>query len=339
MALFSRRPKRQPDEPAETPQVETPGTTADVTPEGTDAAASVGISVSAFRGLGTPDPAPAPAAAARPTGPDAAAATQRPAETIPGLRDNVLLRESLARLPEKPTPEQVLDLARQVLQGHLFLRVKGDARALIAEGKELPLAIANAGDRQYAIAYSSGAGLAASVRADGDADTSAMGQPAMVVLRHVLASTTAGLVIDPASAPARIVLPRPLIERMLAAVDEKLAIKTLLADERTDATPAAVADAMTRAPMWVAVNRSEDGAPVGIAEGRAPDGSRYVEVYSHPLEVVATGRGDQAAPLTAPQLAAMLAADESLAGAIIDPRGPWIRLSRGDLAPVLALAP
>ena len=374
MALFSRRPKRRSSEPEATsapqatPDVEpvkaappepgdgtarADGTAPTAPADGTaPAGPAVSISVSSFRGLGststapgTVAPAATPGAANEPNAlppdvvPDTVATQTRPVETIRGLRDNVLLRDSLAALPDKPTPEQVLDLARQVLQGHLFLRVKGDARALIAQGKGLPLAVATAGDRQFAIAYSSGSGLAASIRADGDGDTSAMGQPAMVVLRHVLDGTTAGLIIDPASAPARIVLPRPLIERMLGTVDEKLAIKTLLADERTDETAAAVADALTRAPLWVAVNRAEDGTPRGVAESRAANGSRFLELYSHPLEVMAMGRGDQAAPLTGPQLASALAADAGLTGVILDPRGPWLRLTREELAPVLALAP
>ena len=62
-------------------------------------------------------------------------------ETVPGLRDNVLLREALAALPATPDAADLLDVARQLLQGHLFLRVKGDARALLAEGKDLPLGV------------------------------------------------------------------------------------------------------------------------------------------------------------------------------------------------------
>lgn len=327
MALFSRRPQPAPDEPNEPAQ---PAESAPPTePEPT---ASVGISVSSFQGLGVgqaPTAAPAPA--------PAEPATPPPLETVPGLRDNVVLRESLQALPENPNPQQLLDLARQVLQGHLFLRVKGDVRALIAEGKDLPLAVAAIGDRRFALAYSSGSALQASIRADGDTTTSAVGQPAITVLRHVRDGELEGLIIDPASAPARAILPRALIERMLAAGDEKLAIKTLLSQGRTDDTPAAVADAMTRAPMWVAVNNPVEGAAAGIAESRGQDGTRFLELFTHPLEVVAMGRGDRAAPITAEQLAAALRADAGLSGVLVDPRGPWIRLDRTELAPVLAL--
>ncbi|TQJ29616.1 SseB family protein [Microbacterium sp. SLBN-146] len=337
MALFSRRPKKSdalptdvdPDEgrPGESEAVEAASV------DTGDAAASVGISMSSFQGLGvaaTPVQA-LPAEDRRP-------AAERVVETVPGLRDNVLLREALGRLPEKPSPSELLDLARSVLQGHLFLRVKGDARALLADGKGLPLAVANIGDKTFALAYSSGAALNASIRSDGDTATSAVGQPSIAVLRHVLETSATGLIIDPASAPARAILPRALIERMLAAIDDTLTVKTLLAAERTDGTAASIADALTRVPVWLAVNTPSEGAQPGIAQGRAADGSRFLEIYTHPLEVVAMGRDDRPAPVTSAQLAAALRQDEGLSGVIIDPRGPWIRLSRDDLAPVLALA-
>ena len=198
------------------------------------------------------------------------------------------------------------------------------------------LAMVKVGDRSFALAYSSGAALQASVRADGDADTSALGQPMLSVIKHVLAGPYEGLVLDQSSAPARAVLPKDLLKRLLEKVDERLAIKTLLAAERTPETATAVAQALTEAPLWVAVGKLDDGRP-GIAEGRAEDGSRYLEVYSHPIEVAVMGRGDQAAPVTAAQLAAALG-DGGLSGVVVDPAGPWIRLSRDDLAPVFASA-
>ncbi|MDN3495831.1 SseB family protein [Planococcus sp. APC 4015] len=328
MALFSRRPQPTPDEPDAPSEPVTPDVPVAEPPA--EATASVGISVSSFQGLGSgpAQAAPAPAAPAAPP----------VLETVPGLRDNVVLREALAGMPENPSPQQLLDLSRQVLQGHLFLRVKGDARALIAEGKELPLAVAAIGDRRFALAYSSGAALQASIRADGDATTSALGQPSITVLRHVRDGALEGLIIDPASAPARAILPRALIERMLSAGDETLAVKTLLSQGRTEAIPAAVADALTRAPLWVAVNNPVEGAPAGIAESRSQDGGRYLELFTHPLEIAAMARADRAAPITGAQLATALRADPGISGVLIDPRGPWIRLNREELAPVLALA-
>jgi hypothetical protein len=344
MALFSRRPKGMPpgsaaDEPdTVAPPVEAapegaaePDADAEETlsaqPEEAPAAASVDISVSSYRGLGAHTPAR--------TAPAAVPTVSR-TETVPGVRDNVLVREALARLPESPAPQDILDVARQLLQGHLFLRVKGDAQTLLSEGKQVPLAMATVGDRNFALAYSSGAALQASVRADGDLDTSAMGQTVVTVLRHVVAGPYEGLILDHASAPARAVFPRALLEKLLENFDEALTVKTLLAAERTPATAGQIADALTRVPLWVAVGRGEDGKP-GIAEGRNPDGSRMLEIYSHPLEVAAMRRADRAAPLTGGQLGVALRGNEELSGVIIDPRGPWIRLSREDLAPVIAL--
>lgn len=330
MALFSRRPKNSRDESAaKSPTVEaaSPAETAPESPE-----VAVDISVSSFRGLGA-ESEPVSRPARQPAPAEAPPRT----ETVPGLRDNVLVREALAVLPDSPSALDLLNVARQLLQGHLFLRVKGDARSLLADGKALPLAIASVADRSFALAYSSGAALQASVRVDGDVDTSAMGQPVLLVIRHVLAGPYAGLIVDHASAPARAILPRPLLEKLVEKLDEALTVKTLLAEERTPATPAAVVDALTRVPLWVAVGRGE-GDRLGIAEGRDADGSRFLEVYSHPLEVAAMGRPDQPAPLTGAQLAVALRGDEALAGIVVDPRGPWIRLTREQLAPVIALA-
>jgi hypothetical protein len=323
-----------------------PGATAE-----TDAAASVSISVSSFGGLGV---APAPAQPAAPREPQAGETVPpgpkprlgarewmrtapEPTETLPGLRDNVLLRAALGRVGDGPASQALLDVARQLLQGHVFLRVKGDARTLLAEGKGLPLAVANSGERTFALVYSSGAALQASLKADGDADTSAMGQPVLTVLRHVFASSYDGIIIDPASAPSRAVLPKELLQRAVDQADPQLTVKTLLAAERTDDVARQVALALTHVPLWVAVGKAEGGVP-GLAESRGADGSRFIEVYSHPLEVAVMGRSDNAAPITGAQLGRALRSDASITGLVVDPAGPWIRLTRDDLAPVLALA-
>lgn len=353
MALFSRRPKSSPEQkgkdaapdagvdatpveasvPAESSEVSAAAAESTTDQDAAAAAASVPISVSSFGGLGAAGPKQQPRRTAR-----AATKVAPPeTETVPGLRDNVLVREALARLADGTAPQAILDVARQTLQGHLFLRVKGDARALLSEGKALPLAMVKVGDRSFALAYSSGAALQASVKADGDVDTSAMGQPVLAVIRHVLAGPYDGLIIDQSSAPARAVLPKELLEKIVEKIDDHLTVKTLLAGERTPATAAAVADALTRVPLWVAVGKVADGRP-GLAEGRSEEGERYLEVYSHPLEVAVMGRGDHAAPLTSAQLARALDGDTGLSGVIVDPAGPWIRLSRDDLAPLFAQA-
>ena len=342
MALFSRR-KKTDDLETEVASVEPVSPPVEVD-ESTDAAASVSISVSSYQGLGAQS-APAPPVDAPVEAPTEAPAVRAPraaeappaTETIPGLRDNVVLREALAALPAQPESADLLEVARQMMQGHLFLRVKGDARSLLAEGKDLPLGVAQVGGKQFVLAYSSGAALRQSIQADRDADTSAMGQPVLAVLRYALAGTYSGLIIDNSSAPARAVLPRELLEKLVEQADPSLEVKTLLSGDRTAATASAVGEALSRVKFWVAVNRSPEGR-FGVAEARTDDGARLIEVYSHPLEVASLRRGDQAAPMTAAQLAAALRTDEGLGGVIVDPGGPWIRLTREDLAPVLALS-
>jgi hypothetical protein len=348
MALFSRRKKADDDADAAAAEPVTHPEPAESSRDAAlDAAASVAISVSSYQGLGAPaipaasvdaQSAPVePPAVVRPVRAPRAAEPPAATETIPGLRDNVVLREALAALPASPESEDLLEVARQLLQGHLFLRVKGDARALLAEGKDLPLGVAEVKGRQFVLAYSSGAALRDSIQADRDTDTSAMGQPVLTVLRYALAGTYAGFIIDNSSAPARAVLPRELLEKLVDQADPSLRLKSLLSGDRTDATASEIADALTQVKFWVAVNRSPEGR-FGVAEARTEDGARLIELYSHPLEVASLRRGDQAAPMTAAQLATALRTDEGIGGVIVDSGGPWIRLSRDDLAALLALA-
>ena len=335
MALFSRR--KNSDRPA-TSEAPAEAGTADVpappAPPVSDPAASVGISLSTFQGVGASQPA-APVPDPRPRARAVPAEAPSPNESLPGVYDNVLLRDALAALPDPPTPTALMNVARQLLQGHLYLRVKGDARALLAEGRGLPLAVTRRGEKQHVLVYSSGTALQASVKADGDTDTSAMAQPVLTVLRHVLDGPYEGIVIDPSSGPARAVLPKPLLQRAVDEAHATLVIKTLLATPRTDETAPAVAAALAEAPLWIAVRRTEEGGPVGIAESRTADGDRYLEVFSHPLEVLSLGRGDQALPVTADQLGKALAADAGLTGVLVDPGGPWIRVPRSELAALL----
>lgn len=371
MALFSRRKKSDSDdvasgdasisrpdtaiEPGEQPvdpagpsdaAPATPTDTAgdDAAPASAEATPTVGISMSSFRGVGaapeTAAEASAPPVAARPSArqPGEMVAPEAP-ETMPGLRDNVLLANALAEITGVAEPAQLLNVARQLLQGHVFLRVKGDARALMAEGKDLPLAVANNGDEQLVIGYSGGTALRASVEADGDRDTSAMAQPVLALLRHIIDGPYGGVVLNPAAAEGRAVLPKALLERMVAEVDPQLRIKTALCEARTESTASTVVDAIVAdAPMWIAVNQTEEGGPMGVAESRSATGERFLEVFSHPLELLALGRGDQPLPIRTAQLSKALATDDGLTGILIDPAGPWIRLGRDELAPVIALA-
>jgi len=349
MALFSRRKNSDSDdvsadrpegviEPGEQPVAPAPAESEAPVPQ-------VTISTSSFRGVGAPaDAAPVtdstPPVAARPSarqpGPMEAPA---PRESIPGVQDNVLLAMALAEITGSAEPPQLLNVARQLLQGHVFLRVKGDARALVAEGKDLPLAIATRGEEQLVLAYSSGQALSQAVEADGDRDTSAMGQPVMAMINHALSGPVAGVVLDHSSGDARAVLPTALLERMVSEADPELRIKTALSEPRTDATASTVVEAiLAGAPLWIAVAQPEEGGPVGVAESRTATGERFLEVFSHPLELLALGRGDQAVPLQKEQLAKAIVGDDGLTGLLVDPAGPWIRVSRDDLGGLLALA-
>ena len=358
MALFSRRKNsdsgdvsaHRPEgviDPGEQP-VDPSGPDDATVSDSTDAEAAsvpnVTISTSSFRGVGAVDATPAadaaPPVAARPSarqpGPMEA---PEGFESIPGLRDNALLATALGEISGQAEAAQLLNVARQLLQGHVFLRVKGDARALLAEGKDLPLAIATRGEEQLVLAYSSGQALTQSVQADGDRDTSAMGQPVMALLRHVLGGPYAGVVLDHASGDARAVLPTALLERMVSEADPDLRIKTALSEKRTESTASTVVDAiLAGAPLWIAVNQAAEDGRVGVAESRTATGERYLEVFSHPLELLALGRGDQPVPLRIEQLAKAIAGDDGLTGLLVDPAGPWIRLNRDDLAGVLELA-
>ena len=83
------------------------------------------------------------------------------------------------------------------------------------------------------------------------------------------------------------------------------------------------------------LGRQRRGSPAHFDQ--SPDGSRLLEIYSHPLEVAAMRREDRAAPLTSAQLGVALRGNEELSGVIVDPRGPWIKLTREELAPVISL--
>lgn len=305
--------------------------------QGSDASSSaeptphVPISVSTFGSSENPAP---PAVVAH--APAAESAPQN-AEVVPGLHDNVLLRDALAALPPQAQPSQIMNVARQLLQGHAFLRVRGDARELLAAGEGLPMAVATHNDEQYVLVYSSGLALQAAVRADGDSGTSAIAQPVPMLLQQVVDGPFAGIAIDQASTPASVILPTALLEKALAELDPDLTVKTLLAGPRTAETSIAVAAALTTAPLWIAARRGDDGQ-FGIAEVRTEDGERLLELFSHPLELVTLGRGDQPLKIAAEQLARALRGDEGLTGVVVDPAGPWIRLSRDELGPVIAIA-
>lgn len=361
MALFSRRKKSADDVvPAsvvESEAVEAEAAEAEV-PVEVEPAPTIGISVQAFRGVGAqagpevsltePERAPvaaAPAAPAQPVVqeerrlPLAPALPPEQTETVAGMKDNVLLRESLTQIEAGASNEQLLGVLRQALQGHLYIRVNGDARAQIAEGKPLAVAVVRDGDRQFMLAFSSAAAVRDSVQLEKDPSaTSAVAQPVTSVMQQVVAGDFAGLIVDNASAPHRVVFPTELLEKTLEQGDVEMTVKTLISHPREQDTAVKVGQALAAKRMWVAVNDGTGGAPVGIAEAQTPDGKRFLQLFSHPLEVLALGRGDRPLPFEPTQLAKVLSGHREMAGVIVDPAGPTLIIEREALAPVLVLA-
>lgn len=339
--------------------------TSEAAPEHPDAAnasagdaPSVNISMTSFQGLGSTggeaapaqpaqerEPAPTEQPAARPPLPGAPAAPPTQVETVPGLRDNALVRDALAALPEKPTGAQVMGVIRQMLQGHLYLRVQGDARKTLSEGGQVTFGVAKAGDKDYMMVFSSGAALRDAVKADGDTQTSAVAQPTPALVRHLLSGTFAGIIVDNYSNQRRAVLPREIVEKAFDQADSELRLKSLLAQPRDADTPGKISEVLAqKPPVWVAVGEVNNDAEeseqkkFGIAEARLADGTRLLQVFSHPLEVVALGRPEKAMPLAVDKIAKMLKDHPQLGGLLIDPAGPLMTLTRDELAPVIAIA-
>jgi hypothetical protein len=362
------------DEPTGEPTDASGEASSDASHEASESAVeapNVGISVQAFRGVGAeagpavslPDaadesavqttaPQTAPSQSRAAASPEAAAAAPAerrlplaPAlppeqtETVPGMRDNVLLREALKEVEKGATNEQLLGVLRQALQGHLFIRVNGDARAQISEGKPLAVAVVRDEERQFMLAFSSAVAVRDSVQLEPDpAATSAVAQPATAVMQQVVAGDFAGLIIDNASAPHRVVFPTELLQKTLDQADPEMTVKSIVAAPREQDSAAKVGDALTRTRMWVAVNGGNADGQVGIAEAQTTDGKRYLQLFSHPLEVLALGRGDRPLPFEPSQLAKVLTGHEDMAGVVIDPAGPTLIVEREALVPVIELA-
>lgn len=381
MGLFSRRKKQDDDvTPESAPAaaevgsdaetgVSAPGSASASEPSGDAAAPVVNVSVQAFRGLGSPSgPAVAPPAETPEAGHDlidpvedetpiAPAQAQAPSgrpplplapvdppeqtESIPGMPDNALLRDALAQLGDDASQAELLGVLRQSLQGHLFLRVSGDAGEQIKEGKPLAIAVVNDGESSFMLAFSSAAAVRDSVQ-QGDedpAETSAVVQPVQAVYQNVIDGPFAGLIIDNASEPHRVVFPSEILQKALEEADPTFAVKTLLAAPREADSEARVAEALTTARLWVAVSDVDGDGQYGVAEAHTTDGSRYLQLFSHPLEVIALGRGDQPLPFTAEQIGGVLVQQPGMSGVLVDAAGPAIAVSREALAPVIALAP
>ena len=365
MGIFSRR-KSQDD--LVTPESAPAEKAAPV--ESDDAAPVVNVSVQAFRGLGTPagpeveapaeTPEPghdlidpivdeSPVAQASPGGipsgrpplPLAPADPPAQTESIPGMPDNVLLREALAMLGDDPSQAELLGVLRQSLQGNLFLRVHGDAGEQIKAGKPLSVAVVNDGENSFMLAFSAASAVRDSVQQSEEdpSETSAVVQPVQAVYQQVIDGPFAGLIIDNASGAHRVVFPVEVLQKALEEADPTFAIKALLAAPRDADSEARVAEALTTARVWVAVSAADGDGQFGVAEAHTADGERYLQLFSHPLEVIALGRGDQPLPFSAEQIGTVLAQNPEMTGVLVDAAGPAMAVHRDALGAVIALAP
>ena len=365
MALFSRRNKTDDAVAEPTPLTDPPeADDAPAAEEDVEQVPQIGISVQAFRGVGAnagpevalPDPDAPQEASARPaptkptppatpiapekrTLPLAPAMPPEQTETVPGMKDNVLLRNALAEIGEGASNEQLIGVLRQMMQGHLYLRVHGDARAQISEGKPLSIAVVRDGERTFMLAFSSAVAVRDSVQRETEPTaTSAVAQPVTAVLQQVVSGEFAGIILDNASGANRAVFPTSVLAKALEQADEGMTLKRLIAAPREQGTARTVGEALAKTQAWVAVNDGSGNGQVGIAEAQTPDGKRFLQLFSHPLEVVALGRGDKPLPFPPEQLAKVLSSHSALAGVILDPAGPSIIVERDALAPVLVLA-
>lgn len=341
MALFSRGKKTYepssdaPEAVDEVIDAAEAGETADAPQQ---PAPNISISVGSFQGLGAPTGVLGGAAAQQPD-PEAAPPQQlalplsppNPPENTPsveGYVDNVLLRETLARLNEEATGGELVGVLRNMLQGPLYVRVPADSQEAIKQGLPVPVGVArNEAGENYLLVFSSAGALFDSIKLLPEPENAAgMAQPAFTVLGQVVEGEYAGVVVDNDSAPHRAVFPKELIARALSEGDPHFKVKTLLTQTRSAEVAAQVAFALTDTPIWVAVGQVDGGS--GIAEANLTNGKRYVQLFSHPIEVAAMGRGEQPAQLTPGKLRRVLEVADHTDGVLIDPAGPSMLVPR-----------
>ena len=263
-------------------------------------AASVGISVSSYRGLGAqsapaaPVDAPAEAASRRPPAVRAPrAGTRRPPRPrrSPGSATTCCCARRSPRCRRRPTRAGPARGRAAADAGPPVPAREGRCARAAGRGQGAAARRRAASDgKQFVLAYSSGAALQASIQADGETDTSAMGQPVLAVIRYVLAGPYAGMVIDNSSAPARAVLPRELLEKLVEQADASLDGQDAARGRAHRRPRQPPSPKRSRAcTFWVAVNRSPARARFGVAEARTDDGARLHRA------VLASARGRVAA--------------------------------------------
>jgi len=328
MGLFSKRNASDARSAAVEAETSAPEDEVDPPAEAPETVPQVSISVTTVNAAArTPEapvsvPAAAPAPAPAPVEPDS----------------NVDLAQALTALAEGGDERAMMHVLRQSIQGKLLLSTSldGVSEEDKAAGR-VPLGVHRDPDGAvYLLAFTSPRELEKTRTAEGP--VSGVAVDAVWALRQATGDGYAGIVLNPADGKASAVVPKTLIVRLFGDGRNNDAAKQALAQPRE-------ADALQRLVAALAAHGGfvagraevdEDGnrKTVGIAETRLGE-RRLLEVFTSPIEIAALGRGDDAYPVTAAELAAALRSDEGITGIIVNPAAPWLDVDRAQLAPLL----
>lgn len=331
MALFSKR--NAPDARSEAAEAAPSVSDAETAPEPAEAVPHVPISVTTVSSAArTPD---APVSVA------AAPAAPADAPGLPAEPDaNVDLAQALKALAEGADERAMLHVLRQSIQGKLLLSTSldGVSEKDKAAGR-VPLGVHRDPEGAvYLLAFTSRMELEKTRTAEGP--VTGVSVSAVWALRQADGEGYAGIVLNPADGTASAVVPKTLIARLLGDGRNNDLAKDALSQPREADALQRLVEALAAHGGFVAgrAEVDEDGnrKSVGIAETRLGD-RRMLEVFTAPIEIAALGRGDDAYPVTAAELAAALRSDEGITGIIVNPAAPWLDVDRAQLGPLLAV--
>lgn len=300
----------------------------------------VSISVSAV-GASPFIPGAVGAAAAAPASePEAPAEPAEPEAPAAGPETNLDLGEALLGLPGEEGGRAMLHVLRQALQGKLLLSTNLDGVSAEDQAAgRIPLGVHRDEDGDiYLLAYTSGVALER--MRSGDEPLHGISVPSLWALGQARTDDYAGIILDPSAGDASAVIPKELINRMFGDGRNNDAAKQALAQPREAGAEQRIVEALAERGGFVAgrADVDENGVrtSVGVAETRMGD-RRMLEVFTSPLEIAALGRGDDAYPVTAAELAGALRSDEGISGIIVNPAAPWIDLDREQLTLLLSV--
>jgi hypothetical protein len=329
MALFSKRNASDARSAAAEAATSAREVEEDTTPAVAESVPHVPISVTTVSSAARTPEAPVSV-------PAAPAAAPAPAAGEPDT--NVDLAQALTALAEGGDERAMMHVLRQSIQGKLLLSTSLDG--VSDEDKaagRVPLGVHRDPEGAvYLLAFTSPRELEKTRTAEGP--VSGVAVDAVWALRQAAGEGYAGIVLNPADGKASAVVPKTLIARLFGDGRNNDLAKQALAQPRdADALQQLVA-ALAAHGGFVAgrAEMDEEGnrKTVGIAETRLGD-RRLLEVFTSPIEIAALGRGDDAYPVTAAELAAALRSDEGITGIIVNPAAPWLDVDRAQLAPLL----